>query len=625
MLARLGSYARAALPALLACLLAGLLALPGAARAASSGEPLVCLWLLWSKNRALMQEVAAKVADGKSFHVEVQTLLRDKPDQVRANADCLERSRLDPELREAVAGLDLGQVSRMVFVNDGWALAMPTTEEYRRQGKELLEQGRPAEAETWFLKDLKLHPASATTWHLVAMCRAARNDQKGAITALDQALEWQPDDPRLLNDKAAALDALGRYQEALPLHRQAYNLDPGNLVLMNNLAWGLARLKEDLPQAERLARRALRHAPDNPAMWETLGEVLVAQGQPAGAAVALHRSLQLRPDRPEVRALLAQCLLALPARDLARLVGDEPVLLAAEAPRPPRAAPAPPRAPQPTPQPSPTSPASPRESGGPAPPPRPQPPAPPVKTPPVVTPKPAPEPQPAPTPAPPPQAQAKPALEPTPEPTPAPTPAPSPEPAPDPTADPAGDTPPRVAPTPTAEFNPAALPTAVFTPPPLATPEPTAPPAAQTRPKVADLILPAPTPGRPDTTGVPMAFGKVPPPPEVPDHPAAAPSPAPPEPATSAPAAPETPETPEKKLATYHLQVATFRTMERAEKDLAAWKHRGQGGMIEETLVKGRIWFRLILGPFPTFEAALAQAKEFKSQKRIKEYYILVR
>jgi len=79
--------------------------------------------------------------------------------------------------------------------------------------------------------------------------------------------------------------------------------NPGNLVILNNLAWALSEAKD--PRAVGFAEQALKLKPDNPAVMDTLGWILVQQGQPERGLKLLQQALSKVPDAAEIHYHLA--------------------------------------------------------------------------------------------------------------------------------------------------------------------------------------------------------------------------------------------------------------------------------------------------------------------------------
>jgi len=136
-----------------------------------------------------------------------------------------------------------------------------------------------------------------------------------------------PQDPR-------ALMLLGEYlamqddASAVPLFEQVIAQEPGNVIALNNAAWLLR--KSDQPRALDYARRARDAAPDAAPVLDTLGWVLVLNGQPEEALPHLRRAAELAPQSGDIRYHLATALADTGQQDEARRILDE--VLASEEP-----------------------------------------------------------------------------------------------------------------------------------------------------------------------------------------------------------------------------------------------------------------------------------------------------
>ncbi|MEW5913451.1 MAG: tetratricopeptide repeat protein, partial [Thermodesulfobacteriota bacterium] len=320
------------------------------ARPAPPPEPpskRVCLWLFWSKDPAIIKQAQEMMRQGQPFQLVAIGLVRSNPRLASTNADCTDTSKLEPQVTAALAELRLGQVSKPIPLNQGLALAMRTSDRFRREAKAYFDRRLYKQAIDSLRLDLELHPAAVGSWHLLALSLAATGQRQEAVKAFDRALEWSPDDPALLSDKATTLQSLGRGAEAVKLYREALARQPDNPVYLNNLAWALVQENQDLEQAERLAARAARQAPDQVSIWDTLGQVQQARGRHAQAVISFYTAARLNPKYPRIQERLNRSLLALRPDEVARLV---PSLAAAMTPPPApaaKAAPAPAAKPKP--------------------------------------------------------------------------------------------------------------------------------------------------------------------------------------------------------------------------------------------------------------------------------------
>ncbi len=113
------------------------------------------------------------------------------------------------------------------------------------------------------------------------------------------------------------------YAKAIPHLEIALRTAPDSPIVLNNLALSLCRLPdrspEDVARAVELARQALSIAGPNPELYDTLGEVLMAAGQPHDAIGALEAALEADNARTSTRLKLAAAYRAVGLEDMARL------------------------------------------------------------------------------------------------------------------------------------------------------------------------------------------------------------------------------------------------------------------------------------------------------------------
>ncbi len=89
--------------------------------------------------------------------------------------------------------------------------------------------------------------------------------------------------------------------------RLALASDPSLVVASNNLAWLLAeRDPPQLDEALRLIERAVRQAPDHPALRSTRGRIYERLDRPQQAIVDLEFALTRQPERGDLNEALAR-------------------------------------------------------------------------------------------------------------------------------------------------------------------------------------------------------------------------------------------------------------------------------------------------------------------------------
>ncbi len=109
-------------------------------------------------------------------------------------------------------------------------------------------------------------------------------DFEGALATIERGLEEYPGSKVLSADRAMYMLELGKLREALPILRSLVDdehVEAGmRPILRSNLAWALLLLgdDDDLPEADRLSKAALRAMPGYPPLVGTRGAVLAAMG-----------------------------------------------------------------------------------------------------------------------------------------------------------------------------------------------------------------------------------------------------------------------------------------------------------------------------------------------------------
>lgn len=157
-------------------------------------------------------------------------------------------------------------------------------------------------------------------------------DHAAALEVLDRL---PSDDPRTRLQRGLTLDAMGRVPEALAEYEAIVRGDRVHPLALNNLAVRLGDAMETRPRALELARSAVALAPSEPQLHETLGWILLQDGQAEKALEHLGRSVELLPRQAKYRLRLARALIATGqdrrARNMARIALLSPSLSEPEA------------------------------------------------------------------------------------------------------------------------------------------------------------------------------------------------------------------------------------------------------------------------------------------------------
>ena len=118
------------------------------------------------------------------------------------------------------------------------------------------------------------------------------NKPKKAIAEVDRYLELDPKDVRFLLFRLELMEQTGaRIKDLYAMYEQVLQLDPHNLMVLNNYAYHLATHGGDLKKAERMSAITIAEEPNSPVYLDTYGWILHLQGQNELALFYLNRAL----------------------------------------------------------------------------------------------------------------------------------------------------------------------------------------------------------------------------------------------------------------------------------------------------------------------------------------------
>jgi tetratricopeptide (TPR) repeat protein len=143
--------------------------------------------------------------------------------------------------------------------------------------------------------------------HLAEACRR-KGDLESALAAARKARELMPRNPLAAATLAMMLDGAGRKEEARQAYEAVLELDSGNAVALNNLAFLLAETGGDLKRALELAQKARALLPASLDVQDTVGWIYLKANM-TGEAAELFRSLvEKQPDNAGFRYHLGAAL-----------------------------------------------------------------------------------------------------------------------------------------------------------------------------------------------------------------------------------------------------------------------------------------------------------------------------
>ncbi len=123
-----------------------------------------------------------------------------------------------------------------------------------------------------------------------------REDNQGALKALDTLLDRFPRSSVLLNNKGLILaNKFSRYEEALDCLNKAVEINPALADIYNSLAATYKGMGE-IDLAEQFVRKALSIKEAYPEAHNALGIILKSKGDSSGAAQSYARAIEIRPE-----------------------------------------------------------------------------------------------------------------------------------------------------------------------------------------------------------------------------------------------------------------------------------------------------------------------------------------
>jgi tetratricopeptide (TPR) repeat protein len=123
-------------------------------------------------------------------------------------------------------------------------------------------------------------------------------DFESAEKYIRQAIEKEPENPRYFFRLGVVYDKGQKKQASMAAMRKVIELDPKHANALNYLGYTYADLGQNLDEAERLIKEALKYKPDDGYITDSLGWVYYKKGQFDKALHYLKRAVELVPDDP---------------------------------------------------------------------------------------------------------------------------------------------------------------------------------------------------------------------------------------------------------------------------------------------------------------------------------------
>lgn len=177
-----------------------------------------------------------------------------------------------------------------------------------RHAQILLRQGKLGEARAW-LQDSEVSGTAQRVQLVLGEAQLLRDagEIRTGFELLEDALNRMPDNPDLLYEHAMLAERIDKLDILESSMKKLISIKPDHAHAYNALGYSFADRNMRLAEARELIERALKLAPDDAFIIDSMGWVLFRQGELEQALGHLKRAYTLRPDA-EIAAHLAEVL-----------------------------------------------------------------------------------------------------------------------------------------------------------------------------------------------------------------------------------------------------------------------------------------------------------------------------
>lgn len=182
------------------------------------------------------------------------------------------------------------------------------TEAGVRVAQLLAEQGKMKEARQHLQDMNSTDPNLAVRLYVVEIDMLIKaNDNNTAMEVVNKGLSEYEDNADLLYARSLLAEKMHRLDIAENDLKKILQKDPENIHALNALGYTLADRTERLQEAMQYIEKAMKLAPEEPAILDSMGWVLYRMGRSAEAIDYLRRALKVMPD-DEIAAHLGEVL-----------------------------------------------------------------------------------------------------------------------------------------------------------------------------------------------------------------------------------------------------------------------------------------------------------------------------
>jgi tetratricopeptide (TPR) repeat protein len=195
-----------------------------------------------------------------------------------------------------------------------WIDKIPTTDAHayfigRIRRAQLIAKSGDLKGGRKALAELKPDDRTEQTQVVLADAQILRDsgDVQQSLSVLEAGVRRYPDNVELLYDFALAAEKMGKVDIMEDALRKVITLEPNNHQAYNALGYSLAERNIRLPEAYALIEQALKMAPTDPFIMDSMGWIQFRLGHLPQAEEILRRAYALRSD-PEIAVHLGEVL-----------------------------------------------------------------------------------------------------------------------------------------------------------------------------------------------------------------------------------------------------------------------------------------------------------------------------
>lgn len=247
-----------------------------------------------------LMEVTQETA---SSHHLLAVAANGSGDQAKAREELKKAIALDPDYLPSlvtlarIAATEQNQRDFEAYLARLTELKPNASEVLRLRSLDALSKGDLESALDYSGRAFKAKASTQTLLEL-AKARQLAGEPDDATKLLQDWLEKSPEDIAARMALASMLNTEERDDEASTHYLQIVELDPDNVIALNNLAWQL-RLTDPV-KASEYSRRAVELAPNQPEVLDTLAVIEYLNGDNERAIKTILRALKGAPNNPNM-------------------------------------------------------------------------------------------------------------------------------------------------------------------------------------------------------------------------------------------------------------------------------------------------------------------------------------